>query len=339
MPLDPVALARDLCAIPSVTGDEAAVGAHIEGVLRGLGLTTERQSPEGARFNLLARTDEKPRVVLSTHMDTVPPHLPLREDETHLYGRGVCDAKGILACQIAAAAQLLEAGERRIGLLFTVDEEAGSLGARVANLHPMARECRYLINGEPTEGVLASGTKGSLRLSITTTGRAAHSAYPEAGESAIEALLDVLRAIRTHDWPSDAALGETTVNIGLISGGVAANVLAPDASAVLQMRLVTAPEPILEVLEALCGERCRVDVLTASAPIRLLVPDGFESAPVRYTTDIPYLTNWGRPLLYGPGSILVAHTDEERVEKRALTDATDGYVRLVRALLDLDAAA
>ena len=180
MPLDPVDLTRRLCAIPSVTGDEAAASAFLQTVLEGLGFAVERQPLTETRFNLLARTEARPEVVLSTHLDTVPPHTGVTEDAAHLYGRGVCDAKGIAACQVAALAALLDAGERRVGALFTVDEEAGSAGAKIANAHPMARDVRFMVNGEPTDGLLASGTKGSLRLRLVATGRAAHSAYPEA---------------------------------------------------------------------------------------------------------------------------------------------------------------
>ena len=335
MPLDPVALTRALCAIPSTTGDEAAALAFLEGVLAGdLNLATERQPVEPGRFNLLAYAPgAAPEVVLSTHVDTVPPYVPVREDATHLYGRGVCDAKGILACEVAALARLLAAGERRAGLLVTVDEEAASLGARVANGHPLAAGVRYLVNGEPTDGVPAAGTKGSLRVRLRAEGRAAHSAYPEAGASAVDALLDALHALRTHAWPTDPLFGETTVNVGTITGGVAANVLAPSAEALLQFRLVTPAAEALAAVERCCAGRCAVEVLTASDPVRLHVPAGWDARVMRYTTDVPHLSNWGTPLLLGPGSILVAHTDDERIAKADLHAATDAYVRLVRDLL------
>ena len=333
MPLDPVALTRDLCAIPSTTGAEPAALMFIEGVLGGLGLTTERQAVEGARFNLLARTEAPPRVVFSTHVDTVPPYVPVREDATHLYGRGVYDAKGILACEVAAVARLLAAGERRVGLLVTVDEEASSLGARVANGHPMGAAVRFLVNGEPTDGVPAAGTKGSLRVRLRATGHAAHSAYPEAGASAVDALLDALHALRTHPWPTDPLFGETTVNVGLIEGGVAANVLAPRAEAVLQFRLAGPAAEARAAVERLCEGRCAVEVLSATDPLRLHVPPGWDAQVMRYTTDVPYLSAWGTPLLFGPGSILVAHTADERILKADLHAATDAYVRLAHDLL------
>ena len=332
-PLDPVALTQALCAIDSTTGREGECGTLIAHILEGLGLEVEQQPVESGRFNVIARTDARPEVVLSTHFDTVPPYVPVREEGGVLYGRGVSDAKGILACEIAAAARLLEAGERRIGLLFTVDEEASSAGAKVANGHPLAREVRYLINGEPTDGIPASGTKGSLRVRLSATGQAAHSAYPEAGHSALHALLDVLAEMRATDWPTDPHFGETTINVGMLHGGVAANVLAPAAEALLQIRLVTPPREVIARIEGIAAGRCTVEVLTESDPIRLHVPEGWPSHVMRYVTDVPYLSNWGTPLLFGPGSILVAHTDDERIATAELHEAADAYVRLVQTLL------
>jgi acetylornithine deacetylase len=332
-PRDPVALTHALCAVDSTTGREAACGALIARVLEGLGLQVERQPVEGDRFNVLARTEARPEVVLSTHFDTVPPYVPVREDGAVLYGRGVSDAKGILAAEIAAAARLLDRGERRIGLLFTVDEEASSAGAKAANDHPMGREVRYLVNGEPTDGLLASGTKGSLRVRLAATGRAGHSAYAEAGHSALHDLLDVLAEVRAADWPTDDHFGETTVNVGTLHGGVAANVFAPTAEALLQIRLVTPPDAVLRRIQRIAAGRCTVEVLTASDPIRLYVPEGWPSHVMRYVTDVPYLFRWGTPLLFGPGSILVAHTDDERITAQELRDAADAFVRLVDTLL------
>ncbi len=334
-PRDPVALTLDLCAIDSTTGREATCGARIAHVLEGLGFTVERQPVEGDRFNLLARTEARPEVVLSTHFDTVPPYVPVRLEEGILHGRGVSDAKGILAAEIAAAARLLDAGERRIGLLFTVDEEASSAGAKVANEHPMAQQVRFLINGEPTDGLPASGTKGSLRVRLWAEGVAGHSAYPESGHSALHALLDVLADLRAHAWPTDPLFGETTFNVGTLHGGVAANVIAPHAEALLQIRLVTPPASVIAEIERIVADRCRLEVLTQSDPVRLFVPEGYDSRVMRYVTDVPYLTRWGTPLLFGPGSILVAHTDGEHIAAQELEAAADAYVALVQTLLTL----
>jgi acetylornithine deacetylase len=298
-----------------------------------LGYKVERQELEKNRFNVLATTGEAPRVVLSTHMDTVPPHIAASENEELIYGRGACDAKGIIAAQITAAEQLRAEGVNAVGLLFTVDEEAGSDGARIANAHPSASECEYLINGEPTDNKLASATKGSLRLTLTATGRSAHSAYPEQGESAIEKLLDVLQDIRRCQWPSDPLLGETTCNIGVISGGTRANVIPAAASAVLQLRLVNDANIVKSILERAVAGRAEVEYLSAHDPVHLLTVDGFEQCVVRFTTDIPYLSRWGRPLLLGPGSIFQAHTDDEYVSKRELKEAVTLYAGLARSLL------
>ena len=324
-------LTRELIDIPSVTGNEAAVGNFLSEQLEGLGYRVERQELVQGRFNVIANTEEPARVVFSTHMDTVPPFITSSEDGEFIHGRGSCDAKGIMAAQIFAAQRLRAEGVNDVGLLFTVDEELGSAGAQLANDHPLARECRYLINGEPTDSRLAIGTKGSVRVVITAEGRAAHSAYPEAGESAIEKLLDILQNIRAAEWPEDSFFGTTTCNIGVLNGGTRPNVIPDKARAELQFRLGIDIEHVKQVLEDAAGGRGRIDYATAHAPLRLHSVPGFEQCVVRFTTDIPYLSNWGQALLLGPGSILDAHTDHERISKRELLDAVNLYVNLARA--------
>ena len=328
-----IELTRELINIPSVTGEELEVGRYLNSYLRSLGYEVEAQEVAKGRSNIIAKTSARPLVVFSTHMDTVPPHTPASEDDDYIYGRGACDAKGIMAAQIMACERLRAEGLTDIGLLFTVDEEAGSLGARVANTHPTASSCRYLVNGEPTDNKLAVASKGSLRLSLKVEGKAAHSAYPEQGDSAIERLLDVLNDIRRCEWPSDEFFGETTCNIGTIQGGTRTNVIPAEASADLHFRLVTPGSVVQEKLEALVAGRARVEYLSLAEPVRMLALDGFESCVARFTTDIPQLSNWGTPLLLGPGSILVAHTDHERVGKSELKEAVDLYVRIGRTLL------
>lgn len=328
-----VELTRKLIDIPSVTGEEKNVGLFLASHLERLGYRVEKQTVAEDRFNIIATTDAAARVVFSTHMDTVPPHIAGREDEERIYGRGACDAKGIIAAQIMAAQRLRDDGIENLGLLFMVDEEMGSEGARVANEHRLSPPPDYLINGEPTDNKLAVATKGSLRLTIRTTGRASHSAYPEQGDSAIEKLLDVLASIRDCYWPKDDVLGETTCNIGVIGGGTRPNVIPAAASADLQLRLVSDAASVQRILEDAVSNRADIDYLSVHDPVHLLTVDGFEQCVVRFTTDIPYLSNWGRPLLLGPGSILKAHTDHEFVEKHELTEAVELYVRLVRALL------
>lgn len=300
--------------------------------LRGLGYEVELQALTDERKNVIARTTAPPRIVFSTHLDTVPPHIISSEDAEQIYGRGACDAKGIIAAQIFAAENLRSSGCDEIGLLFTVDEEMASAGAVVANEHSWAKDCRYLINGEPTDNLLAIGTKGSLRFTLTTSGRAAHSAYPEQGESAIEKLLDVLDALRQCAWPADDVFGETTCNIGLISGGTKPNVVPAAAAAEVQMRLVTEVDPIKTLISEAVAGRAQIKYSSEHAPVRLLAMQELPQCVVRFTTDIPYLTKWGKPLLLGPGSILNAHTDHERIKKNELSRAVDLYVSMARQL-------
>lgn len=325
-------LTRELIDIPSVTGDELAVGQYLSAHLERLGYRIEKQAIAADRFNVLATTEESPRIVFSTHMDTVPPFIASSEDDEYIYGRGSCDAKGIIAAQIFAAEILRGSGVNDVGLLFTVDEELSSLGARAANKHPLARECQFLINGEPTDSRLATGTKGSVRVFITTEGRAAHSAYPEAGESAIEKLLDILQDIRSCHWPADSFFGTTTCNIGVLNGGTRPNVIPDQARAELQIRLGIDIEHVKRVLEDAVGTRGRLEYASAHNPVRVVWVPGFDECVVRFTTDIPYLSQWGKPLLLGPGSILDAHTEHEKISKRELDESVELYVRLVKKL-------
>ena len=319
--------------IPSTSGEEEAVGFWLRDYLRGLGWTVELQKVSENQHNVMAWLNDTPRVWFSTHMDTVPPFIPPTEDDEKIYGRGACDAKGIIAAQIMAAEELRKEGVGDIGLLYTVEEEASSTGARAANAHPLAAKCEYMINGEPTDNDLAIGSKGSFRLKIKTIGQAAHSAYPEIGDSAIEKLLDILEDVRHTKFPDDDFFGETTVNIGTIEGGVALNVIAPRAEAGLLIRLTTPREPIETALENIIRGRGEIEVLSCSEPVKMLPVEGFRQKTVRFTTDIPYLTNWGQPLLLGPGSILVAHTKDEFVLKTDLEVAVGLYADLARRLL------
>ena len=330
--IDVLRLTRELIDIPSVTGDEFRIGTSLGELLMRRGYQVELQDISPERSNLIATTEARPRIVLSTHMDTVPPFIASSEDDEFIYGRGACDAKGIIAAQIAAAEKLSAEGVKEIGLLFTVDEEVTSAGAKVANTHPLAASCEYLINGEPTDNRIAIGTKGSLQAIISTAGRAAHSAYPEQGESAIEKLLDVLEDVRAIDWPSDDTFAETTCNIGVISGGTRANVIPDSAEATIQIRLAVASAEVVTLLEEAIADRASIDYKSAHDPLRLLTVDGFDTMLARFTTDIPYLSNWGQAILIGPGSILDAHTAGEKVKKSDLLRAVDLYVDLVRKL-------
>lgn len=319
--------------IPSTSGEEEAVGSWLRDYLESLGWTVELQPVSENQNNVIATLNDTPRVWFSTHMDTVPPFIPPTEDDEKIYGRGACDAKGIIAAQITAAEQLRTEGINDIGLVYTVEEERASTGAKALNLHPLAEKCEYMINGEPTDNDLAVGSKGTFRLIIKTHGKAAHSAYPEEGDSAIEKLLDILEDVRHTKFPNDEFFGETTLNIGTIEGGLALNVIAPTAEAGLAIRLTTKRQPIEDALRNLIRDRGEIEVLSCSEPVRMLEVDGFKQKVVRFTTDIPHMPNWGKPLLLGPGSILVAHTKDEFVLKKDLETAVELYYSLVKHLL------
>lgn len=331
-PVDVVALARTLIDIDSTTGQEGAAARVLAGYLRERGYAVlEQPVDEGRdRINVIAAVGE-PEVVFSTHIDCVPPFFPSRVEGDVLFGRGACDAKGILAAQVAAAEQLRAAGETRVGLVFVAGEERGSEGAMAANR--IASRSRFLINGEPTDNRLGAATRGVFRVRLTTSGRAAHSGYPELGVSAIDALIDVLVALRHADWPADPVLGRTHYTIGLISGGVAPNVVSPHASAELTFRSVGVHDDIRAVLAAAVGDRAVISEVLEVPPVRLDTRPGFETAVFAYTTDIPFLSAWGTPLLLGPGSIHVAHTDREHVRLDELYAAVGLYVSLATSLL------
>ncbi len=328
-------LTRALIDIPSVTNEEKQVGLYLLELLGALAARTggnvERMEVESERFNVLALWGE-PRVTLSTHMDTVPPVLPSREDDQFIWGRGACDAKGIIAAMIKAAEELLEEGVRGFALLFVVGEERNSAGALAAAR--AGRGSRWLINGEPTENKPALGSKGALRYEAQARGRMAHSAYPELGESAIEKLLDFLTAIRSLKLPEDPLLGAGTLNIGTIAGGRAPNVIPDEARAEIMVRLVCDPDPVREAFRRAAAGRVELREVLMVPAVRLNTLDGFPTTVVAFTTDIPAFGGaWGAPFLIGPGTIRVAHTLEERVAKAELTAAVKIYKTLVRRLL------
>ena len=331
MTADPVGLARSLIDIDSTTGREAAAGTWLARFLRDRGYQVAEQPAAGGRFNVFARQDEPSRVVLSTHFDCVPPFFPSREERGLLFGRGSCDAKGILAAQITAIERLRAGGERRVGLLCVVGEERGSDGARVANQQAPSGVA-YLVNGEPTENRLGSATRGVLRVRLHAEGRAAHSAFPELGESAIDKLLDALMVIRGLTLPEDPLLGRTHYSVGVIEGGVAPNVISARASADLLFRIVGDAAPVRAALAVVEGLVSIEHVLDIPA-VRMHTVAGFETAVFPYTTDVPLLTNWGTPMLLGPGSVHVAHTDEEHVAVDELRAAVELYEKLAVRLL------
>ena len=326
-----LAFARALIDIDSTTGSEAEAAVWLGQRLRDLGHRVTEQPLDRGRANIWATPGAEPAaIVLSTHFDCVPPFFPSSILDGCLYGRGACDAKGILAAQVAAAERLRAAGEHRVGLLFIVGEERGSDGAAAANT--LTNTARFLINGEPTDNRLATGTRGVLRVRLHASGRAAHSATPERGDSAIEKLLDALSALKAMPLPSSPAFGVTFYNVGLIEGGVAPNVIPPHASAEIMFRTVGPADDVLSIVKRL-EPQVRVSEVMRVEPVSTHTVPGFPTASFPFTTDIPLLDRWGTPLLFGPGSILVAHTDHEHVALADLDAAVDGYERLVRALL------
>ncbi len=328
---DVVTLAAELLAIPSLSSNESGVVDYISRWLIARKWNVTVQEVSKGRGNVWA-SRAGGGVTFSTHVDTVPPHIAPRLDGDKLYGRGSCDAKGIAAAMLAAADNLVSSGEERIDLLFVVGEEQGSDGARAAN--NLAATSRFLVNGEPTESKLASGAKGSLRVIVRTKGREAHSAYPHLGESAIEPMMKLLPTIHELPFPSDEVLGNTTVNIGTIRGGTGANIVPAQCEAELMIRLVSDVDPVKKMIKAWAKGRATIEFGSTIPAQRFHIVPGFDTAPMAYTSDIPLLSRWGTPLLFGPGSIHVAHTPDEFIDVSELRASVDAYERIARHLLE-----
>lgn len=327
--LSPVDLAARLINIPSVTGYEAPVLDFLEEWLSWLGLNVEREAVEHGRWNLYGGWSQHADVVFCTHVDTVPPTIPARVDGDILYGRGACDTKGIIAAMLFAGKQLITEGFTP-SYLFVVGEETDSIGAKTASRSD--RTAEYIIVGEPTDNMLASGHKGVLSYTLTTQGVAAHSAYPDRGVSAVHVLLDLLEEIRKTDWGKHPVLGDSTLNVGMIQGGVAMNTFAPEAQATVMHRIVDDPNVRREELLQLVGIRAQVVFHSISDPQILSIVDGFPTKPVAFGTDIPYLRSMGKCLLFGPGSIHNAHTPDEHIAIPSIHESIAAYIRLYHAL-------
>src|SRR5882724_2992766 len=332
MAFDPIRFTRQLVDVESISGNETACGELLVRELSGLGMSVKRVPLEKDRFNVLATfsTTPQPEVYLSTHFDTVPPFIPSSEDADNIYGRGSCDAKGIIAAMTGAALRLHEQ-KKDVGLLFLAGEEQGSDGAKIANakaqeLH--GGKCRFLINGEPTESRIAVASKGTLRCEVTASGKMAHSAYPHLGESAIEKLVQVLEQVRTMPLPSDPEIGPCTMNMGLIEGGRAPNVIPDHAKAHLLYRLIGPSDALKKKIKETVGDLAKVEFTLEIPFLRLATVDGIPTMTAAFTTDIPFLSNWGKPVLFGPGSIHVAHTDHEFISKKELLAAVETYAEI-----------
>lgn len=332
---DAIAFARRLIDIPSTTDSEGPVGEFLDAELTRLGYHCRRQSIGEGRFNLLAAAGELPRVILNSHIDTVPPWFASREDGEFLYGRGACDTKGIIAAMIGAGEQLRQRGVRQFAFLFVVGEETDSIGAKQANVEFAGLGSEFVVVGEPTESTFARASKGALTCFVTFDGVAAHSAYPERGDSAITKMVAAIAAINATDWGSDELLGKTTVNVGVVRGGEKPNVIPASAECEMIFRTAGDPEGIQVRLEELLKRHDgRITMARGNAPQLMTVPEGRESMVVSFNTDVPHLRGLGKPLLFGPGSILDAHGANERISKRDLLAAVDTYTEMVTALLE-----
>jgi acetylornithine deacetylase len=343
MPINPLELTRKLVEIESTTYHEAPAGHFLYEYLTEQGYAVEKMKVEqpdpartpgggtGERFNVYAaKAGVTPEVVFSTHMDTVPPYVGFREDDEFLYGRGTCDAKGIIAAQVAAAERLI-AGGAKIGLLFVVGEERDSAGAKVANQNP--KGSKFLINGEPTDNRLALASKGALRVELRAKGKMAHSAYPELGDPAIDKLVEALHDILAMELPIEPEIGPSTLNIGIISGGRAPNVISDAAEAHLLVRLVGPAQEVKDAIEKVVGDRATVEYSLELPMVRMRKVEGLPTMVAKFTTDIPSLTAWGEPFLLGPGSIHVAHTPFEKIAKKELLDCVELYTNLAAGLV------
>ncbi len=323
-------LTKHLMSIPSVSGTEGKIGEFLLSHLATLGYNVQRQDVAPDRFNVMAFAGDA-HIILCTHIDTVPPVLPIREDNDFLYGRGACDTKGIIAAMLEAGERLRTGGITNFGYLFVVAEETDSSGAKAANT--LKWNTKYTIVGEPTQNQLARAQKGALIANLAVTGRAAHSGYPELGVSAIDNLLKVLAEARNTDWGNDPVLGKGTFNIGVLQGGQRANIVAAQANASIMIRTVAPRVEIEEKMRKIVGNRATMDVISASDPQILHVVEGFPTTVVSFASDVPHLDKLGKRLMIGPGSIHDAHTADEKISKSELLDGVDLYERLVRKLL------
>jgi acetylornithine deacetylase len=335
MAFDPIAFARLLIDVPSPTENELLVAELLEGELSRLGYTTRRQDVTPTRFNLLALAGGTPRVIFNSHIDTVPPWFASREDEEFLYGRGACDTKGIIAAMIAAGERLRARGVNDFAFLFVVGEETDSVGAKAANVVFNELGSEFVVVGEPTESKFARASKGALTCHVRFKGVAAHSAYPHLGESAINRMVAAIAEINAADWGTHELLGKTTVNVGVVRGGERPNIIPADAECEMIFRLVTTPEDVLHKLETLVSNPDgRVTLWRGNPPQFMVVPEGAPSHVVAFNTDVPWLPSLGKPLLFGPGSILDAHGEQEKISKRDLIAAVTTYEEMVVSLLD-----
>ncbi len=332
--MTPFELTKTMMSIASVTGSEREMGEFVSSHLSALGFQVERQSVSEDRFNVLAALNPDPRVILCTHIDTVPPVLPVREDENFLYGRGACDTKGIIAAMLEAGSRLRTGGVTNFGYLFLVGEETDGAGAKAANT--LSWKSKFVVVGEPTQNQLARAQKGTFMANLSVEGRAAHSGYPEAGVSAIENLWRVLTDCKAESWGNDPILGKGSFNVGVFQGGERANIVPARANAAIMIRTTEPRRVVEEKMRTILANRATMEVVAGADPLLMHVVEGFSTTVVSFGSDAPYLGNLGKPLLIGPGSILDAHTVGEKISKRELMEGAALYERLVRILAAME---
>jgi len=331
MLINTIELTKKLIDIESISGNEAAASRFLKQVLQDMGFRVTVQEVAPGRSNLYAKTAARPRVVFCTHIDTVPPFIAASEDADHIYGRGACDTKGIIAAMLKAGEQLLSENIREFGYLFVVGEEVDSIGAKAAN--ELGGQTNFIIVGEPTENKLARGHKGIVSFTLTASGRACHSGFPELGESAIDKLLDLLAILRQIDFGSDPELGKSTMNIGKIAAGQAHNIIPDHAQATISIRAACSTNSIVNKVRSRLPKDIQFEVFVQSEPQKMYVLPGCETCIAPFGTDIPHLNHWGAPLLFGPGTVQVAHTSEEFIAKKQQEESVGHYVNLARQLL------
>ncbi|KAF9942092.1 hypothetical protein BGZ75_001124 [Mortierella antarctica] len=336
-----LAFHKALVSISCITENESPCTEYLQAHLTKLGYTVELQKIAPGRENVLAYLGKgrNPKVLFNTHIDVVPPYIEYREDDENVYGRGSSDAKGSMAAQVQAVEELRREGkvaEGDIGFLFVVGEEVDHIGMVKANDLGLTPD--YLIVGEPTESRLALGHKGVLRLNISIEGKAAHSGYPELGISANDKLIDLLSKLKALDLPEDSYFGKTTMNIGMIRGGLAANIVPAFATAGISFRIATSTQDVLDLVDKVIPQeqqlkdKITIERLTCWEPVRCHSVPGFETFVANYFTDIPSFLTAKHSLLFGPGSILCAHAPHEYINKKELIAAVGSYKDIVLKL-------
>lgn len=332
---DALYLAKELISIPSVSGNEFEALEYLSTVFTSFGWHYEIHEISEKRFNIFVQF-ENPDVCFTTHIDVVPAKENQFNPEIkngRLYGRGACDAKGILASMICAVKNLELNGKSNMALLVVIGEETDGIGAKTASKQLTGKGIRHIVNGEPTEGKLVAAHKGGLGFRITTRGISCHSGYPEYGIDANNTLVDIAYQIQNTCFGEDPVLGSATVNLGLIKAGSARNVLSDHGQIDGMIRTVTDSESVITKLQDIISDRAEIEILNNAPKVHLKTLPGFEISTVSYATDIPHFLSLGTDcLLYGPGSIKQAHTDDEWIDIIELEDSVTEYCKIFQNL-------